>query len=254
MIELTDQLGSHIILEHPAKRIVSLVPSQTELLYDLGLEKETVGITKFCIHPGDWFQSKTRVGGTKNVHLYKIQELGPDLIIANKEENTKEDIETLRKHFQVYVSDIITIEDALVMIKHVGLLSGTEQKAVDLIDDIQDDLPAFPKFGLSAIYLIWKDPYMACGTSNFIDTMMSEVGLTNLIKAPRYIEISLEEIKRLSPDVILLSTEPYPFKEEQCQELEKELGVKVRLVDGEMFSWYGSRMKKMKSYFRGLQL
>ncbi|MCB9223087.1 MAG: ABC transporter substrate-binding protein [Crocinitomicaceae bacterium] len=254
MISLEDQIGNQIQLSGPAKRIVSLVPSQTELLYFFGLENETVGITKFCIHPEEWFRSKTRVGGTKNVQIQKVRELKPDLIIANKEENTKEDIIELQEICPVYVSDVNNVDQALQMIRQVGELCGVEQKAVELIDDIRDDFGSLPNFNQSAIYLIWNEPFMACGKDNFINAVMESIGLKNLIEDSRYITISKEELIKKRPDVILLSTEPFPFTTEHCYALEHELGVKVRLVDGEMFSWYGSRMLKMKDYFRKLNL
>ena len=116
----TDQLGRKLILEKIPQRIISLVPSQTELLFDLGLEEEVVGITKFCIHPDSWFHSKTRIGGTKQFDFEKIKSLQPDLIIGNKEENDKEQIEELMKNFTVWMSDIKTLADACKMICEIG--------------------------------------------------------------------------------------------------------------------------------------
>ncbi|MEO9531094.1 MAG: helical backbone metal receptor [Crocinitomicaceae bacterium] len=249
MIKRIDQTGREVRLEHPAKRIISLVPSQTELLHYFGLEEETIGITKFCIHPDSWFRSKQRVGGTKNLDIQLIQSLKPDLIIANKEENTKEDIEALQRDFQVYISDINTIPEAYQMIKDVGLLCGKEQAAVDLIDTIQEDFSELNKVSARVAYFIWKNPYMVVGQSNFINSMIQELGLKNAIQDDRYVEIEVEEVAKLNLDYILLSTEPYPFKEEDKVELENRLGIKVLIVDGEMFSWYGSRMLKMKDYF-----
>jgi ABC-type Fe3+-hydroxamate transport system substrate-binding protein len=254
MISVEDQLGNLIQLQQAASRIVSLVPSQTELLHYFGLEKETLGITKFCIHPDEWFRSKIRVGGTKNVNIQKVKDLQPDLIIANKEENTEEDILELVKCCPVYISDINSVDEALQMVKDIGQLCGKEQMAVDLIDDITDDFQAFPQFNKSVVYLIWRAPYMACGTSNFINAMMGQLALKNLVHEPRYVEISLDEISKLNPDVVLLSTEPFPFDEKHKLELESKLNSEIAIVDGEMFSWYGSRMLKMKDYFDSLQL
>src|ERR1700741_3198050 len=106
-----DQTGRKISIPQIPQRIISLVPSQTELLFDLGLDKEVVGITKFCVHPPEWFQTKTRVGGTKQLKIDLIKQLQPDLIIANKEENVKEQIEELEKHFPVWISDVNNLED-----------------------------------------------------------------------------------------------------------------------------------------------
>ena len=252
MICLTDQVGNELKLTHAAGRIVSVVPSQTELLHYFGLEKETIGITKFCIHPKKWFDTKTRVGGTKNLNLDKIRALKPDLIIANKEENTQEDIELLQKEFQVYISDINTIEDAYGMIKAVSLLVGKQQQGVDLIDQIQEDFEEIRSLKGSVVYFIWEDPYMVCGTNNFIHAILQKIGLNNCVLSERYREIDMEELLELKPDYVFLSSEPYPFKEEHKQEFEKIINSKVMLVDGEMFSWYGSRMLKMKDYFNSL--
>src|SRR6185503_8492334 len=134
MAVFTDQLGRTISLENPPRRIISLVPSQTELLHDLGLEEEVVGITKFCIHPTDWFRHKTRVGGTKDIRSDVILNLQPDLIIANKEENQSQQIEELSPHFPVWISDISTLSDALEMIRALGDLTDRSPQADSLAE------------------------------------------------------------------------------------------------------------------------
>src|SRR3954454_13457271 len=137
MFAYTDQLGREIeLLRYPPNKIISLVPSQTELLYDLGLDEEIIGITKFCVHPEHWFKNKERVGGTKNVNIENIQSLKPDLIFANKEENVKEQIEQLETIAPVWISDITTFEDALQMIKCIGEITNTTSKAETLITQI----------------------------------------------------------------------------------------------------------------------
>lgn len=251
-----DQLGNLIELKETPSRIISLVPSQTELLYDLGLDNQVIGITKFCIHPEIWFLNKTRVGGTKKLHLDKIQELEPDLIIANKEENEKAQIEELQKHFSVWISDITTLDDALSMINSLGEITYTEEKATEIITQIKSGFselkPLSPR--LSAAYLIWQNPFMTIGKDTFIHQMMEKCGLQNCFaNDERYPEISIDNIKSADPDLLLLSSEPFPFKENHCQELQQELpNTKVVLVDGEMFSWYGSRLTKAPSYFARL--
>jgi ABC-type Fe3+-hydroxamate transport system substrate-binding protein len=247
-----DQMNRTIRLEGIPRRIVSLVPSQTELLYDLGLNDEVVGITKFCIYPDSWFHSKTRVGGTKQVNIAKVRELKPDLIIGNKEENTKEDIAELEKVAPVWMSDIYTIDDALEMILQVGELTGTIAPAEKIISDIRfafSDLKK-PKGKFSVLYFIWKDPYFAVGKNTFIDDMIKTCGLVNLCTHDRYPEW---ELSNLQPDFVFLSTEPYPFKEEHIDEVQKNFPTaKILLVDGEMFSWYGSRMRLAPNYFNEL--
>ena len=137
MYEFVDQLDRKISLASLPKRIVSLVPSQTELLYDLGLRDEVAGITKFCIHPQEWFKTKPRVGGTKKIDIEKIKQLDPDLVIGNKEENDQSQVEELMKHYPVWMSDIKNLEDALEMIEHIGDLTGKSGNAVQLRNKIE---------------------------------------------------------------------------------------------------------------------
>lgn len=233
-------------------RIISTVPSQTELLHDLGLDDEVVGITKFCVEPSNWFKSKTRIGGTKTLDLEKIISLKPDLIIANKEENEKEQINELQKQFEVVVTDVPNLMEAYQMIMHVGSRVGKMQESAKLISDIQFQFEQNPsvKRG-TAIYLIWKDPYMTVGGDTFISDMLFRARFENLTKdRSRYPEIGLEEMIELDPQHILLSSEPYPFKAKHIDELKTQLpNANIQLVDGMLFSWYGSRLLKAPKYF-----
>jgi ABC-type Fe3+-hydroxamate transport system substrate-binding protein len=240
------------------KRIVSLVPSQTELLYWLGLDEEVVGITKFCIHPEHWFRSKTRVGGTKTVKAELVAALRPDLIIANKEENVKEQVEQLEKIAPVWISDISTVDDACRMIESIGQVTGKEEKARALVSSIQNNFTELRSLTerqtLRAAYLIWKDPYMTIGGDTFIHNMLEHCGFINVFAdTVRYPAVTVEQIKKKNPALLLLSTEPYPFKQKHIDELSKELpGTKILLADGEVFSWYGSRMLEVLPYMKGL--
>lgn len=253
---IIDMMGREVEFNYPPQRIVSLVPSQTELLYDLGLEEEVVGITKFCVHPEEWFRSKTRVGGTKKLNIEKIKELKPDLIIANKEENEREQIEELAKEFPVWISDIQNIPQALQMIQVVGLLVDKEEKANSLVDDIVAGFTALNKAAQSkrVAYFIWYNPWMSVGHDTFINNMIQTVGWQNVMSdKTRYPELTLDELKAYNPELVLLSSEPYPFKEKHVQEIKAVLpNADVRLVDGEMFSWYGSRMMKAIPYLSEL--
>lgn len=257
MFTCIDQLERNVDLTYyPPKRIISLVPSQTELLYDLGLNEEVIGITKFCVHPENWFRNKERVGGTKNINIEKIISLQPDLILANKEENVKEQIEQLEKIAPVWISDINTFEDALQMIKIVGEITGATEKAETLITQI---ITNFSKLSTSNIkhrtaYLIWRDPYMTIGGDTFINNMLKKCGMQNVFEhLTRYPEISVEQIISTKPQLIFLSSEPYPFKEKHVEELKPFFdNTKIILVDGEMFSWYGSRMIYAAHYFKSL--
>jgi ABC-type Fe3+-hydroxamate transport system substrate-binding protein len=250
-----DQLGREIQLDAPPQRIVSVVPSQTELLYDLGLEDHICGLTWFCVNPEGAMKQKTRIGGTKNLKTDKILALKPDLIIANKEENERSQIEALAEKAPVWISDIHHIEDALDMIKGVGEICDREEKAADLNMRIRtgfEQLKAVKP--LRTLYLIWKDPYMSIGRDTFIHYTMEKWGLKNVLGDQlRYPEISPEEICALNPELILLSSEPYPFREKHIQELKEILpSAKVALADGEMFSWYGSRLLYVPEYLNTL--
>ena len=253
----SDQTGYTISLHSPPQRIISLVPSQTELLADLGLNEKVIGITKFCVHPLDWRTRKTIVGGTKNFHFDIIESLNPDLIIGNKEENYLEGIERLRAKYPVWISDIITLQDALSMIRSVGLLTEKESEAEQYVQDIAQKFRKVKKFdGQSVLYLIWRAPWMAVGKETFIDSMLTSIGLKNALDSVvRYPELTAYEIKNLAPRYIFLSSEPYPFKKNHIDEIRQfSPASRIVLVDGEMFSWYGSRLRIAPDYFNTLEL
>jgi ABC-type Fe3+-hydroxamate transport system substrate-binding protein len=246
-------------------RVVSLVPSQTELLYDLGLEKEVIAITKFCIHPEAWYKNKKRIGGTKNLKIEVIKNINPDLIIANKEENVKEQVEELAKTFDVFVTDVSNLNDALKMIKNIGTLTGKTTEALNIANKIENKFQKLSesisgKQKIKTAYLIWKDPYMAAGGNTFINDMIQYCGLENIFtNAERYPEISLDDLQidksgESACELVLLSSEPYPFREKHLLEIKSKLPlIKITLADGEMFSWYGSRLLKAVDYFKAFR-
>lgn len=250
-----DQMGERVIVPRSPERIISLVPSQTELLSDLLLDQEVKGITKFCIHPGAWLKTKTIIGGTKNFMFDRIDALQPDLIIGNKEENYQEGIVTLKKKYPVWMSDIVTFDDALTMINSVGDITDRSSHSTKIINQIQESFSTLKRFNTqSVLYLIWKKPWMAAGEDTFINTLLEKIGLTNSLKAHvRYPELSDEQIAAVKPDLIFLSSEPYPFKEQHIEELKRiSPSSTIELVDGEMFSWYGSRLIKAPAYFNSI--
>lgn len=253
----TDQTSNSIILTGTPKRIVSLVPSQTELLADLGLDSQVVGITQYCVHPTHWRSEKMIVGGTKNFDTEAIASLKPDLILANKEENSQVGIEFLKEKFPVWISDIFTLDDALFMIRKVGEMTGMALKANEIICRVTAEFTSVKKSeGQRVLYLIWRKPWMAAGQKTFINAMLKSLGLQNCLSPfTRYPVLSEEMIGELKPDLILLSSEPYPFREKHSVGL-KNISPEslVLLVDGEMFSWYGSRLMKAPDYFNSLPL
>ena len=264
-----DQLDRRLELKQKPTRIISLVPSQTELLFDLGLDEEVVGITKFCVHPEQWFRTKTRVGGTKQPDLQKIRELQPDLIIANKEENEPAQIEELEREFPVWVSDVCNLRDALQMIKQIGMITG-KNKSSDIYAEIKfafDGLKtATREFAIQreaqrnarairTAYLIWKEPYMSVGSDTFIHDMMQRCGLENIFAhRTRYPQATIADLRDMETELVLLSSEPYPFRQNHVEEIQSQLPESmVMLADGEMFSWYGGRLRLAPQYFEDLQ-
>lgn len=249
MNRFIDQIEECIELTSVPKRIISLVPSQTELLSHLGLNDEVVGITKFCVHPTDWFNNKIRVGGTKSVNIQRVAELQPDLIICNKEENVEEQVEELRKIAPVWTSDINSMQDALNMIQSLGTVLGKEVSASSLVQEIQDAFRVFESKELgTCLYYIWKDPDYVVGAKTYINDILNKCGFKNCCSTERYPEF--KDIEQSDdPKYVLLSTEPYPFNEGHFEYFQKQFpNSEIILVDGEMFSWYGSRMKLLPSY------
>ncbi|HEX6430499.1 MAG TPA: helical backbone metal receptor [Niastella sp.] len=253
-------MGRTVELPATPRSIVSLVPSITELLYTLQLDEQVTGITKFCIHPETWFRQKTRVGGTKNIKTSVIQQLQPDLIIANKEENVQAQIEELAQQYPIWISDVNNLADALEMIEQIGTITGTLPGATRLISQINtaftklQTLPGQviqtgtihkPKTG----YLIWRNPYMTIGSDTFIHDMLARCGFQNIFgHSTRYPVIDTWQLSHC--DLLLLSSEPFPFQQKHIDELQPLLpNTKIILVDGEMFSWYGSRLLHAPAYF-----
>lgn len=261
----TDQMGRSVELPvWPPRRIVSLVPSQTELLHDLGLGERVVGITKFCVHPPGWFLEKKKIGGTKTVLLERVASLRPDLIIGNREENEREQIEALAARWPVWMSDIFNLEDALDMIEKVGELVGKpaestrfSQKTGENFTQLAASRQSFSSKGslISAAYFIWRKPYMVAASGTFINDLMKKTGLQNVFSdRSRYPEITLDELAAARPQVILLSSEPFPFSEKHFGEFAEACPNSIiRVVDGEMFSWYGTRLLKAAGYLSTLR-
>jgi len=228
-----------------ANRIISLVPSLSELIVDLGLTDKLIGRTRFCIHPKESVSNIPVIGGTKNPDIEKIKSLKPDLIIANKEENRKEDIEALTSEFDVLLTDINTIEDALLAIHDIGKRCDVVEKAQELNAAIRKELDQIPDEDTATVaYLIWRNPWMTIGPDTYIHSVLSHWNLTNVFAdKKRYPQIKLSDIAKQKPDYIFLSSEPYPFKEKHFDEVAEQCpDSHIILADGEWFSWYGSRM------------
>ena len=253
--DCTDAVGRRVQLAAPPRRVVSLVPSQTELLADLGLDAEVVGLTRFCVHPQGWKARKAIVGGTKNVDPDRVRALAPDLVIANREENVREQVEVIAQFCPVWTTDVATVEDSLAMTRDVGALTGREPAAAGLADRIGAAFEALPDWpAVRALYLIWRDPWMTVGTDTIIHDVMRRAGLATVCRQSRYPTLGAEEIAALAPEVVLLSSEPYPFAPKHVAEVQALApGARVALVDGEAFSWYGSRLLATPDALRQLR-
>ncbi|KIA83022.1 iron ABC transporter [Kaistella solincola] len=235
-------------------KIISLVPSITETLFDFGLtSNEIIGRTKFCIHPENLVKEVEVIGGTKNLNIEKIRALNPELIIANKEENEKLQVEELSKEFKVWVTDIQNLEDNSMFITDLGKLLKKPDLARNFnesIDGIFSEIKVeTPK---KVAYLIWKNPYMTIGSDTFIHDVISKIGFQNIFSAQkRYPVISLSDFHEA--EYIFLSTEPYPFKQKHIEEFQAEFpSKKITLVDGEAFSWFGTHLTKKSEYLQRL--
>ena len=255
---LFDQIGVEHKFDAIPKRIISLVPSQTELLFDLGLEEDIVGVTKFCVHPKHFLKSKTIIGGTKAVHFDKIMSLQPDIIIANKEENTEAMVLELRKICTVWVTNVVNFEDNLQMITDFGLLFNKQAEAKKWVQNIKLASTDFEQFiqqkqAKNVAYFIWAKPYMVAANQTFINEMLALSKFKNVFQdLNRYPEIEIEQIEKRTIDYIFLSSEPFPFQEKHKIALQQFTKAKIILVDGEYFSWHGSRILKAFSYFKSL--
>jgi ABC-type Fe3+-hydroxamate transport system substrate-binding protein len=261
-MQITDQTGYRTQLTKEPQRIVSLVPSQTELLYDLGLEDRVLGVTRFCTRPGHWKEQKVCIGGTKDLQIERILELKPDLILANKEENERGQIEALRAVAPVYTSNISILGEAIDFISATGKITGASERAENLnqqiraeFDSLQAQVGSMTIKPSSVLYLIWRKPWMAAGSDTFISDMLRRCGMAPVVHESRYPILNRLQDFSDTTDLVLLSSEPYPFKSRHLEEVSALLpNSRIELVDGEPFSWYGSRLASAPEYFRTLLL
>ncbi|MFF2447875.1 ABC transporter substrate-binding protein [Neobacillus sp. NPDC058068] len=252
---LTDHLGRHVNLSTVPKRIISICPAITETLFALGLEKEIVGRTKYCIFPKEVVENVPIVGGTKEVNEETIRKLQPDLILAEKEENTKEIVLALEKIAPVFVLEVQKIDDSYRLIETLGLLTNREKKANHLTASCKTSFPDRSyKQNLNAAYVIWRKPYMVVGGTTYINDVLHTLGFQNPFEKgeSRYPIVTKEELADANLDVLLLASEPFPFQEKHLAEFQAFLpNTKIFLVDGEMF-WYGAKMVIAGAYLKKL--
>jgi len=256
LLKIKDQTGRDLYLKNKPERIISLVPSITYSTYSLNLEKEVVGITRFCKYPKEWKKQKTIIGGTKDIKIEKIIDLKPDLILTNKEENTKEIVEQLEKITSIYVSDVKDIETNNTFLKNLGIITKKVNEAEKINTEIKQLIVKNQNIiskTFKTLYFIWREPWMVAGTDTYINEMMRLNGFQNIINQKRYPVIDLKKIQNNSPEIIFLSSEPYPFKEKHRQELKSYFpNTKIILVDGEPFTWFGSYTVQGLTYLQKL--
>ncbi|OJH19300.1 iron ABC transporter substrate-binding protein [Bacillus obstructivus] len=250
MIE--DHLSRIVEYQSPPKRIISICPGITDTLYSLQLENEVVGRTKYCIFPKDKVSNASVVGGTKQINLQVIRELKPDLIIAEKEENTKEIVEELEREFPVFVAEIQSIKDAYRMIRDIGEVTNREELARTLIERIKYQFQEIPSVcGKRVAYVIWRKPYMVVGNDTYIHSVLEKLGFINpfATKSDRYPIVTIKDFQDADLDFVFLATEPFPYSDKYKQEFMKFIpNVVPIIVEGEMF-WYGPRMLEASKYF-----
>lgn len=257
-LTVTDHLGREVRLTEPPRRVVSLVPSITRTLFDLGLADHVAGRTKFCVQPEGKVDAVPVVGGTKQFHADRIRAIGPDLILANKEENEASAVRDLMDDFTVFVTDVRDLQGNERLLRDLGALTGTREMAARITEDTRRAFATVrPLPGIPAAYLIWKDPYMAAGGDTFINAMLAAFGLNNVFagRPGRYPEVSAGELAASGAKVVLLSSEPYPFTEKHSAEFRALCPDALVLpIDGAAFSWYGSLVAGTPAYFSQLEL
>lgn len=260
----TDSSGHRVDVPESPRRIVSLVPSVTETLFALGLQERLAGRTRYCDRPRQQVEKIPACGGTKNPDLEAIAALQPDLILVNTEENRLEDIEALRKIAPTYEDFPRTVAEGATLVRTLGQLTGSERKANEIAQSIEIEMAGVKslaaRFGArrKAAYFIWKDPWMSINKDTYIHDMLTLAGLENVYadRKERYPETDFEELARLAPDIVLLSSEPYPFKLEHRNEFFEHEEIpagrmgRIYVVDGTYFCWYGVRQLEALRWIR----
>jgi ABC-type Fe3+-hydroxamate transport system substrate-binding protein len=255
-MDFTDDLQRTVSLPFPPRRIISLVPSLTETLFALGAGERVVGVTDYCTHPPEGIARITKVGGTKNPRLEKIRQLTPDLVILNEEENRREDFLWLAEHgLPLYVTAPRTVADGIAVIEKLGALIGRQDQSAPIVQAQRElynrlavEFTDRPR--LRVFCPIWRKPWMSFNAGTYADDMLWRCGGENIFrtKPERYFVTTLEEAAALSPQVVLLPSEPYPFTLKHFVHLkplaETPAGRSGHFycIDGMALCWYGPRI------------
>jgi iron complex transport system substrate-binding protein len=244
-------------------RLLSLCPSLTELVFDLGRGEDLVGRTKFCVHPAGRVERVESVGGTKNPKIARIVELVPDLVLLNEEENRREDADALAAAgLRCHVSFPRDVGETARMVRDIGAVLDRPAEAERIAADVERRAARVREGARQApavryAYVIWRNPWMVAGGDTFVTAMLALPGGVNVFadRAERYPTVTPEELAAADPDVVLLSSEPFPFKEKHREELAAATGLpreRMQFVDGEYLSWHGSRTPDGIDYAEGV--
>ena len=263
MIRITDDLDNYFEFEEPPGRIVSLVPSLTETLIELGAAERVVGCTEWCVHPADVTAGIPKVGGTKNVSVSKVLELEPDLVIANKEENRERHVDALREEVPVFVTYPCTLDDGLQTLLDMGTICGNPEGAVAVENRCRTILVELfasnPKQLLTAC-MIWRDPWMAAGPATYMSDLIERCGFENVFgrQPDRYPDTTLEEVFARDVEVVLLPDEPYEFGSRDVIDVmrarpDDSPAREIVLLDGSYLTWYGVRTEPALEFLRNLR-
>ena len=253
---MVDATGAAVVLPGPPQRIVSLVPSITEILFTLGVGPAVAGCTVYCTQPPDGVATTTRVGGEKNPKLELIRDLGADLVIANIEENLPEHVATLRSWgIPVYVTYPRTVPDGIRLLAELGAVTGAAERGAALareLDALLADVEGASRGRrpVRVFYPIWRHPYMTIGADTYAHDMLARCGGVSVFadRASRYPTVTLDEMASAAPEVILLPDEPYRFRRVHVADFEPYPDVpavrdgRIHLMDGKLLTWYGPRI------------
>jgi len=251
-----DQLNRKIEINNNLNNIISLVPSLTELLFFLKMDEQVKGITNFCVHPSDKLSDKVIVGSPLHVDYEKIEQINPDIIIAGKSENNKNNIEKIAEKYPVWVSDVRSIEDACKMIEKIGMICNQSDLSYNITKNISVGFDSLAdKTKIKVCYLVWEKPFMVAGNNNYINDILKKTGLINVFEHKEgYAKVTAKEMQECQADFVLLPSEPYKFDNSHISTYKNLINkATVLLVDGQLFSWYGNRMLLAINYLKNMK-
>jgi ABC-type Fe3+-hydroxamate transport system substrate-binding protein len=232
-----DVLGRTFEFPAAPRRVISLVPSLTETLFELGAGESVVAITDFCIFPPDL--DRPRVGGTKNPRVDEIRALQPDLVHMNLEENLRRHADAIEQFAPVFVTEPKSVDDVASMISQLGEIHDRNERAAELAHTLRQEQRSLPKREFTFACPIWKNPWMWCGGDTYVSHLVEAAGGRNVLQRhTRYPQLAVEEVQAMKPDVVFLPDEPYVFTEADAAEMKAKV---IGPFPGHLFTWHGTR-------------